>query len=616
MTQLRLVPAAASVWVVLLVLLLSGRALWALLAGGVIVALAVLLRQRGQAVVCGLSMLAAICVGWVRLRAARLSPYQPEAAGMLTGKVAQAPKQVGEGAYYFTLEVPRHPVELPVVLRGELDTQVAVGAEVSCPGHLVASDRPGVAHVLGICEDSLQLIAQPQGFAAVAATVRQRLAAAAEAALSAPQAGLVRGMVLGDVTGQDPAQRALYQDTGLSHLSAVSGANVALVVGAVLLAGRMLTRSRRVQWAAAGVALAGFVVLVGPEPSVLRAGVAGSLALVGMMAATRQEAIHGVAVAILALLIISTDLAVNFGFALSIAATVGIVALQPLLLRPLASTGMPAWLSMGVAVAVAADVATMPILALMVGRISVVGVAANVVVAAAVAPITVLGLIAALVGLLPGVGVPAATAVLWVLRPFLWWIHTVASRLAELPHPVVDLPGGALGVAAAVMIAAWVVVLIHARAWRRIAAVVLGTGLVVTGVATGEQPAPRAEPWADAIVLIVDTVEDAARVPAVPLDRSAQGGAGEGTTADPAADTAASHSPGVDMAAPPAGAPATATATRIGPVFSRSGPRVDAIVVRETPARNDRPYQRPDGLPIVTPGWELLRDGTQRRAHR
>ena len=117
------------------------------------------------------------------------------------------------------------------------------------------------------------------------------------------------------------------------------------------------------------------------------------------------------------------------------AATAGIVALYPLLYRALAVTAWPDVLVRALAVAVAADLATMPIVALMAGRVSLVSVGANVLVAPVVGPVTVLGLVAAVCSLLPG---SLEVPVLWCVEPMAWWVHTVARIGAGLPGATVS----------------------------------------------------------------------------------------------------------------------------------------------------------------------------------
>jgi len=238
----------------------------------------------------------------------------------------------------------------------------------------------------------------------------------------------------------------------------VSGANVAIVTTAAVLACRLLTLGPRAQVGAAVLSLAVFVGLVGTEPSVLRASVTGLVGLLAVLGSTRLEPIHGLCLAVIGLVLWDPDLAVSYGFALSVAATAGIIALHPLLYPALARTRLPDILVRALAVAIAADLVTLPLIALMAGEVSVVSVLANVLVAPAVAPVTVLGLLAAGLALIPG---PLAWLPLTLLEPCTWWIHTVATWCAGLP--VSTVPAGPVWVLLAY---GWILAgLLAGRSW-------------------------------------------------------------------------------------------------------------------------------------------------------
>ncbi|AGF73176.1 ComEC/Rec2 family competence protein [Corynebacterium halotolerans] len=432
MSELRLVPAALVVWAVTLLLLLTGSLPAA--AGLVVVAAACLavLRQPGQAVLAAVLGAAALVLTRTRQRGAG----EAELGDVVTGTVAAQPTGIAPERHLVRLHVPGHPAELPV-FTGELPAGVVAGARVTAEVALSPSDRPGLgAHV---ASGELRVEAEPAGMAAFAAHVRQTFGESVAAVVGPASQGLVPGMVLGDTSGQSAAEQQLYIDTGLSHLSAVSGANVAIVTTAAVVVCRLLTLGPRVQVAAASGALLVFVGLVGTEPSVLRASVTGLVGLLAVLNSARMEPVHGLCLAVIGLILWDPDLAVSYGFALSVAATAGIVALHPLLYRPLARTRLPDILVRALAVAVAADIVTMPIIAVMAGEVSLVSVVANVLVAPAVAPVTVLGLIAAGLCLLPGgLEIPP----LKMLEPCTWWIHTVAQWCAQLPNATVPADPG------------------------------------------------------------------------------------------------------------------------------------------------------------------------------
>lgn len=415
MSELRLVPGALVVWAVTLALLLDVPVVPLLL-----VPLALLwFRQPGQAVLTGvLGTGAAVLVWWRRRLAAGWSA--PEEA---VGRV------VASGTGHVRVALPGHPTPL-TVFTGDIPP---TGARVLVEAGWSGSGRAGVGGLVG--NGDLTVLRDPQGMNRVAATVRDALRAAVDATVGESSRGLIPGMVLGDVGAQSEAEKQLYIDTGLSHLSAVSGANVAIVTSFAVITCRLFTLGPRVQVAAAVGALLGFVGLVGTEPSVLRASVTGLVGLLAVLGSTRLEPIHGLCLAVIGLILWDSDLAVSYGFALSVAATAGIIALHPLLFRPLARTRLPEIVARALAVAVSADIVTLPIIALMAGEVSVVSVLANVLVAPAVAPVTVLGLIAAGLSLLPG---PLAWLPLTLLEPCTWWIHTVATWCAGLPVSTVQ----------------------------------------------------------------------------------------------------------------------------------------------------------------------------------
>ena len=131
---------------------------------------------------------------------------------------------------------------------------------------------------------------------------------------------------------------------------------------------------------------------------------------------------------------------------------------------------VPEILARCLAVAIAADLVTMPIVALMSGKISAVSVVANLLAEPAVTPITILGLVAVL---LPG---PARGLVLWVVQPFVWWVHHVALWSTRLPGAVIHVPPGWLGVGLVVLVCLWLLALIWAGRWQ---IVVLGFVLLM-----------------------------------------------------------------------------------------------------------------------------------------
>lgn len=120
-----------------------------------------------------------------------------------------------------------------------------------------------------------------------------------------------------------------FRRTGLTHLVAVSGTNLAIVTGVVLGAARRLRVGSRTAGMCAAVSLLAFVVVARPSASVLRAAVMGLLAVVGLLTGRRRSALSSVCAAVLILVLLDPTLARDAGFALSVLATGGLLVLAP-----------------------------------------------------------------------------------------------------------------------------------------------------------------------------------------------------------------------------------------------------------------------------------------------
>jgi competence protein ComEC len=301
--------------------------------------------------------------------------------------------------------------------------------------------------------------------------VRAAFADTARHVLPADQAAMLPALVLGDTSTVSTVTSQEFRAAGLTHLTAVSGANVTIVCGAVLFTSRLI--GPRAAVALAGVALVLFVVVVQPTASVLRAAVMGAIALVGVLSSRRRQAIPALAATVLVLMVAAPQLAVDVGLALSVVATAALVVLAPIWSRRLVAAGWPKPLSDAVCVACAAQLVTAPLIAGISGRVSLVGAAANLAVAALIAPITVLGSAA---GALCLFWPTAAQLLIRFTGPELWWVLRIAHWAAGVPAASVPVPSGIPGVlgvgAAAVLTAA-----LWPRRWFRAAMAVAAAGL-------------------------------------------------------------------------------------------------------------------------------------------
>jgi competence protein ComEC len=280
----------------------------------------------------------------------------------------------------------------------------------------------------------------------------------ARTALPPDQAAMLPALVLGDTSTVSPPTVEQFRAAGLTHLTAVSGANVTIVCGAVLLTAGLV--GPRVAVLLAGLALLAFVIVVQPSASVLRAAVMGGITLLAVGSHRRRQAIPALAGSVVALMIAAPELAVDVGFALSVTATAALVVLAPVWSRRLVGRGWPKPLADAVSVAVAAQLVTAPLVAGISGTFSVVAVAANLAVAVVIAPITVVGTAAA--ALCP-VWPAGAELLIRFTGPELWWLLAVARWAAGVPGASVPVPSGLLGV---VTVAAAGIASVVAWRWR------------------------------------------------------------------------------------------------------------------------------------------------------
>ena len=284
------------------------------------------------------------------------------------------------------LKAAGHDVVLTAPSEGWLT--LLPGQEVTASGLLTPPLHDGLTVAALQVRGPPSEVEPPPWWQRAAGDVRAGLRDAATRTLPEQPAGLLPGLVVGDISRLPPEVRDEFRTAGLSHLTAVSGTNVAIICGAVLGLLRLLRCGPRTSAVLAGLALVGFVVLARPSPSVLRAAVMGAVALLALLAGRRRSAVPALAVAVLGLLLVDPELGVDPGFALSVLATSGLVLLAPPWTAALRRRRVPAGIAEAITVPVAAHVVTAPVVAALAGHISVVAVVANLLAAPAVAPAT------------------------------------------------------------------------------------------------------------------------------------------------------------------------------------------------------------------------------------
>ncbi|MBC7441493.1 MAG: ComEC/Rec2 family competence protein [Ramlibacter sp.] len=353
-------------------------------------------------------------------------------------------------------------VSVPALVFAEFSGRGAaslpIGSVIRLDGTLRATDPGDAAAALYFGRGRPQSVADPPWWLAWANGLRARFAAAA-GELPGDGGDLLPGLAIGD-TSQVGAELDLAMKTSaLSHLTAVSGANCAVVVAGIMLLGGYLRLRRGLRIALSLATLVGFVVLVTPEPSVLRAALMATILLLSIASGRPGRGVPLLALVVLALLVNDPWLARSYGFALSVLATAGLLVLAGPLTRVL-SRWMPTVLAAAIAIPVAAQLACQPVLVLLSPTLPLYGVPANLLAGPAAPVATVVGLVACLLlPWLPGV----AGAILYLAWLPAAWIAAIARTSALLPGSRLPWLGGAVGVLATAILTVAIVALVLRR---------------------------------------------------------------------------------------------------------------------------------------------------------
>ncbi|MEV8452194.1 ComEC/Rec2 family competence protein [Streptomyces sp. NPDC052095] len=310
-----------------------------------------------------------------------------------------------------------------------------------------------------------RIVGPPSLLQRTAGTLRDGLRQATER-LGPDARALLPGLVVGDTSRVGPELQEAFRATDLTHLMAVSGANLAILL--VLLIGPPGTATRAERRGLAprlgiplrltallggGLTLA-FVLVCRPEPSVLRAAACGLITLLAIGTGRRRSLIPALASAVLLLVLYDPWMARSYGFVLSVLATGALLTVAPVWSGALRRRGVPPRLAEALAAAAAAQAVCAPVVVLLASRVSLVAIPCNLLAEFAVAPATVLGFAALAVA---PVAMPVAELLARVAGWPAGWIATVARTGAALPGAGIDWPDGGKG---AVLLAALTLVVV------------------------------------------------------------------------------------------------------------------------------------------------------------
>jgi competence protein ComEC len=317
---------------------------------------------------------------------------------------------------------------------------------------------------------------------------RDRMRLGAAGALSRNRAALLLGLTIGDDRALSARVRDDFRASGLSHLTAVSGANVAMVLAALAAILSVLKTSRRLQIGLGLAAIVFFAVVTRWEPSVLRASVMAAIALGAFLFGRKSNPIHILGIAGIGLLMVDPMMFWSVGFQLSFAATAGIlIGREPLMDR---LRSIPRLIAEPLAIGLSAQAAVFPLIAVHFGKISIASVPANLAAAGLVAPATVLGLLAGIVATFSRWLSGPAFRVAGIFAAALEWVAKIFGRSDYSQVSVPNFASFELIAACLGLAAGWLWLIRRARwaRWPAVASAVVLIGSLLVPAAGSAAP--------------------------------------------------------------------------------------------------------------------------------
>ena len=293
---------------------------------------------------------------------------------------------------------------------------------------------------------SAEVAADASGPAAILAGLRSALLSGLNGIVPEPEAALGAGILLGVRASIAPEINDAFARAGLTHVVAISGWNIAIVAALVTAGVGPLSRRPGGRWTTAAVAattVGGYVLLTGASPSVVRAALMAAAMLVAKFGGSRAHAASALALAALVMLLAAPSVLWDVGFQLSLLATAGLVWFGGAVERRL--PGLPGWIREPIALTLAAQLTTLPVILVNFERLSLVAPVANVLVVPFVPVAMLFSALAAVAGLVDsGLSVPiVGPAMTWLAGGAAWLclrlIVELGSAVASVPLAAVDV---------------------------------------------------------------------------------------------------------------------------------------------------------------------------------
>ena len=394
-------------------------------------------------------------------------------AAKVVGSRTKAPSQsLLVTVYQITINGKTQNLRLPMRIVSRTALALIPSEKFSGDGTLFASNERRVAGLIAL-RGSTHIIRGPTRIMKWTTAIRTRFRAEAKHIVGAGGA-LIPGLVEGDTSLEKSSFVTDMRRSGLTHLTAVSGENFAIVAAFVMWLSQWFIRRQRLRIGFTAIVLLGFIFLVRPTPSVMRATVMTAVMLIARARGVRSSALPSLGLAIALLILIDPFQAIDPGFALSVMATAGILLLS----TPIAAF-LGRWIHHPrivelISLPISATILCTPVIVAISGQLSLISIPANMLVTLVVAPVTVIGFVAAMS---PWTGF--AHLLLVLVNPISDWVAIVAQHCARFP--VVLLPKSFVGAAIAILL----ILLIRFKFWKCIAAGVFCLTIALTALGSG-----------------------------------------------------------------------------------------------------------------------------------
>ena len=346
-------------------------------------------------------------------------------------------------------------LHLPIRISSSRTVHFLPGSKVTGSGTVFATSERRVAALIA-ARATLQQVEATDPINTVAGKIRSSFRRES-LTIGGESGALIPGLVLGDTSLEGAAFVTDMRRAGLTHLTAVSGENFAIIASFMLWMMQFLFKKLRTRLIVTTLVLVAFIFLVRPSPSVLRASVMTAVLLYGLAKGERGSALPALGLAIGFLILADPFQAIDPGFALSVSATAGILILSPKLVAFFSRYVKNEKVVEILAIPIAATIFCTPLIVAITGQLSLVSLPANFLASEVVGPITVLGFIAAITSPLFH---SFAHLLLVICKPFSAWIVLIAHFMGAAP--LLKLPKSFLGAGVGLLI----IILVSLRKWR------------------------------------------------------------------------------------------------------------------------------------------------------